>query len=96
MANFIDPFIVYCPNEDGMNSNEIQKTGLAAAEVNGAIHQLFNGQATEDDVNDRLRAIGIEPAEYWNNAEESIEIALAEGEYFEDVEVLPSGLVIVR
>lgn len=96
MTSILDPFLIYCPNEEGMNSSENQSTALAAAEVNGAIHQLLNGEITEDDFCDRLRAIGVDPDEYLDNVEETVAWELDNGTVFEQVEVLPSGLVIVR
>lgn len=91
--HYLEPFLIYCPNESGMTGSEHIETGLSANTVHQAvIHWLQTGEDFEA-INDHLRGVGIEPAEYWQQVDDGLEAMAQDSIQLEGWEVRDSGLV---
>lgn len=94
--DYLDPFLIYTPNEPGMTASEIESAGKEVKELHSAIHDSLKAGVYDDSIDDKLIKLGIEPDNYWEDVEFEFNVALGQKVKFSSLELLDSGLVIVR
>lgn len=94
--DYLEPFLITPPNEDGMTQQETIDTISVVAEFHSTVDHWLRTGEDRDCIDDRLREMSIEPDEYWEDVETSINTFANWGIRPDKLEFLESGLVIPR